>query len=443
MAQIEKEKERVFREVSNFKDLLENIRKRKYITPHLKKFKTFIEYCYEILRAHLPEYFSEITSYGPLEEKSRRIEELYSQIKCLFDFMYRALLHSSDVPRELYYLSDIFLEFCNVPKEYIIFVSDDIAMLSFHDVLKAFGFDPEFWRKLYEKEFYFVLILPEFSKRDASLDWPIVLHEIAHIICDKKGASEKYLPFMSVPEALSIVYEADRQHYPELLVLFAKKKLYVNEHLADLLVTQCFGAIYGWRFLEKFFSIRNVFEPGRSHPSPNQRLQKISFEVKTKLKMPDSSQFLDLELHSWTDEIKTYNRTDQEINVDDILESVLNEIYSYSQFTLTYEQVERCIHESSWFQTIKKTKVYEKLDKNLDDFLQELQDQLLKGIPIVVCPPVLYFILTLDFSNIHKIKELDHSAKEETKLIKEMIADCIRLYAVRHKFLTEVLSQNV
>jgi len=439
--QIEKEKERVLLELENFNEyLLDSIKKRKYVTPHIRKFEELIEHIYITLKSQLPEHLEEITSYGSSEEKSLRIEELYSKVKCLFDFMYRTLLHSSDVPRELYYLSDIFLDFCNVPKDYIIFVSDDIAMLSYHDVLRACGFDPEFWGKLYGKEFYFVLILPEFSKRDASIDWTIILHEMAHIICDKKGANERYLPFISVSDALLIVRDADRQIYPDQLILLAKKKLYVNEHLADLLVTQCFGAIYGWRFLERFFSIRNVFEPGKSHPSPSKRLQKISHEIKNKLKMRSSAKFLDCALHSLLEEIESPSGTvNQEVNVDDILESILDEVYGYSQFTLTFKQVKLCLLKSSWFQVVKRNKSYESLNKNIKNLLRELQNQLLKGIPIIVCPPVLYFILTLDFSNITKIKELDNPAKEEAKLIKEMIADCIRLYAVQQRFLREVL----
>ncbi|KPV62922.1 MAG: hypothetical protein AOA66_1112 [Candidatus Bathyarchaeota archaeon BA2] len=439
MAQIEKEKERVFQEVSEFISLLETIRRRKYPTPHLEKFETLIKHSYEILNEQLPEYLRDVTSHVPPEEASRRIGELHFQIKTLFDVMYRALLHSSDVPQELYFLSDTFLNLCEVPKDYIIFVSDEIAMFSFHDVLESIGFDPEFWSKMYERQFYFVQTVPEFNKKDTSLDWPIILHEMAHIVCDKKGTSKRYLAQLSIRDALYIVYSAER--HPEFLVVLARRKLYVNEHLADLLVTRCFAAIYGWRFLKRYVSLRDVFEPGRSHPSPSHRLQKISSEVNTKLKMPNSSRFLDQELQSWTREVASQVEGGvPDINVDDILTNVLDEVYNYSQYMLTYEQVERSIRASAWFQMLKgNEKVEEKLNKNLDQFLQQLQDQLLKGIPIVIDPPSLYFIATLDFSNIQKISELDNPTKEA---IREMIADCIRLYAVQHRFLTEVLPQT-
>lgn len=447
MAQIiEQEKERVFKEISKFESLLETIRRQRYPIPHLEKFKTLIQDCYEILNAELAKRLRDITSHVPSEISSRRIADLRFRIKSLFDIMYLALSNSFDVPREIYFLSDTFLDYHGVPRDYIIFISDEIAMFSFMDALEWLGFPewyPEFWSRMRERKFYFVQIVSEFNKRDASMDWPIILHEMAHIICDQKGTSQKYLPEVPVRRALDIVYSAEKQSFPEFLVTLAKKKLYVTEHLADLLVTRCFGAIYGWRFLKEYVSLKNFFEPGRSHPSPDKRLQKISSEVKNELQMPDSSRFLDQELQSFTRALTTHvEGRSPDINVDVILTDVLGEVRNYSRYVLTYKQVEQSIRESTWFRTLKRSgKVEEKLNnKNFDQFLQQLQDDFLKGIPIIIDPPALYFIITLEFSDPEKISELDSTTTKATS-IRELVADCVRLYAVQHRLLTEVLSE--
>ena len=121
----------------------------------------------------------------------------------------------------------------NARKNYIIFVSDEIAMFSFLDILKSYGFDywfPNFWEKMREKNIYFVQIVSEYNDPSSSLDWPIILHEMAHIVCDQKEIDRKFIPEMTVLEALQTVYHAsERQGIPDAIVIQAKKKLYKKD----------------------------------------------------------------------------------------------------------------------------------------------------------------------------------------------------------------------
>ncbi|MFX1537986.1 MAG: hypothetical protein ACFFDI_27650 [Promethearchaeota archaeon] len=441
----ERERNRIVTEISKYESLLETVRAKIYKAPHLEKFEELIEDCYVALKEErqLSKRFREITSHVSPEIASRRLAELRFQIKKLFDILYVALSNSFEIPRELYFLSDIFLKYHEVATDYIIFVSDEIAMFSFIDALESIGFRegyPEFWNRMRNKKFYFVQVVPEFKKEGASLDWPIILHEIAHLICYHMGTIQMYFPELPLRSALEIAqsYSPESQRIPRFLFILAQKKLYITEHLADLMVTRCFGALYGWRLLKGYVSLKDIFEPGRSHPSPEKRLQKIISEVKDELQMPDCAQFLSQELKSFTEKgiMHPENRV-PEIDVDSVLSSVLDEVHNYSKYIITYEEVKKSIQSSNWYQILKqKKKTREKLGNNqFNEFLKQLQDELLQGIPIVVDPPTLYFLATLDFSNPGKLSKLDDSKAES---IRELIADTIRLYAIKHRYATEV-----
>lgn len=442
---IERERNRISTEISKFESLLETIQAKIYKAPHLEKFKALIEDCYDALnkKRQLSRRLREITSHVSPEIASRRLADLRFRIKRLFDVLYVALSNSFEIPRELYFLSDIFLNYHEVATDYIIFVSDEIAMFSFIDALESIGFRewyPEFWNIMHNKKFYFVQIVPEFKKEGASLDWPIILHEIAHVICYHMGTIQMYFPELPLRSALEIAYSysPERPIIPYFLFILAQKKLYITEHLADLMVTRCFGALYGWRLIKEYVSLKDIFEPGRSHPSPEKRLQKIISEVKDELQMPDCAQFLSQELEIFTEELITHpeNRV-PEIDVDSVLSSVLGEVRNYSKYVFTYTEVEKSIRSSTWFQLLKRRrKTREKLSSNqFGQFLKQLQDDLLQGIPIVVDPPTLYFLATLDFSNPEKISKLDDIKAER---IRQLIADTIRLYAIKHRYVTEV-----
>ncbi|RLI19688.1 hypothetical protein DRO47_06010, partial [Candidatus Bathyarchaeota archaeon] len=63
------------------------------------------------------------------------------------------------------------------------------------------------------------------------------------------------------------------------------------------------------------------------------------------------------------------------------------------------------------------------------------------GAPIIVDPPTLYFIATLEYSNEKGLSILDGDT-HHSKLIRKLIADCIRLYSIKDKFLTEIIKNH-
>jgi hypothetical protein len=338
----------------------------------------------------------------------------------------------------MYFLLDAFLDNYSVSTEYVLFVSDEMAVTTFEHILELNNMKnwfPLFFQKMGDKRFYFVQVISDFVEREASLDWPIVLHEMSHIVCYEKNTYTKYLPRISILEALRTIHELR-------LPRRAQKKLYVSEYLADLLTTRTIGTVYGWRFLENYGTYHDILDPGRAHPAPGKRVNKILTEIRKQLKMPESAKFLNKEFEPKKREWETISRrVAPDLNVDSILREILKEARKYSNYLLTHQQIKQSLLKSPWFQLLeKKAPKRNEVETNIRKFLLELQEDLLRGIPLVVEPFVLYYIFTLDFSTYNKLRPiLEPQGAEQEKhaqRIKELIADCIRLYSVQKQFLT-------
>jgi hypothetical protein len=358
-------------------------------------------------------------------------------IKELVDFVYAVTSRSLEVPRELYFLLDTFLDNHGVSRNYIVFVSDDMAVTAFEHILQINHMEywfPKVYQKFKDTKFYFVHVVSDFVKREASLDWPLVLHEMAHIVCYEKNTYSKYFPKMSILECLQAVNE---QTFPAK----AQKKLYISEYLADLLTTKAVGALYGWRFLEMYGTYHDILDPGRSHPPPGRRILKMLYLVRDRLGVTKSAKFLKNELELRTEEWKSIPRKmPHDLKVDSDVSRIWKEADTYSLYALTYSQVTESLKEGPWFKLLKeKMKKNQKTRVNSVAFLKEAQQALLNGVPIIVEPFTLYYILTLDFSDIRPLRPIltpvTQDERKHALRIKELMADAIRLYSVEKEFL--------
>lgn len=435
---LNKEKQRVRNEVSRFTQIILDIESRRYREPHIESLKELLKNCHHALNEDLNARLDVATSHLPLHTASMRLSTMRNSIKELIDFMYLVVSRSERIPRELYFLLDSFLENYNVSKRYVLFVSDEMAVKTFEHVLELNDMKnwfPLFFQKIENERFYFVQVISDFVKRETSLDWPVVLHEMSHIVCYEKHTYSKYLAKISILEALRTVHELR-------LPRRAQKKLYVSEYLADLLTTRTIGAVYGWRFLENYGTYYDILDPGRSHPAPGKRMNKILTEIRRQLKMPESANFLNKEFEPRKREWETIpRRVAPDLNVDPILRNILKEARKYSDYLLTHQQIKQGLLQNRWFQLLEeKAPKRNEVETDIRKFLVDLQEDLIEGIPLIVEPFVLYYIFTLDFSTYHKLLPiLEPQGEEQEKhaqRIKELIADCIRLYSVQKGFLT-------
>ena len=455
MAQtIEREKQRVRKEISEFGMLEKKIAEKRYKAPHLRDFKELITHCKKALEKDVYVSLLRIVKGYPPAEQSGRLAEFRFNLKHFRQLMLNFLLSSSDIPRELYFLSDLFLEYNKCNAKYLICVSEEIATLPLSYILRQLGLDevcPIFWNSIKNREFYFVQVTPGLKSTKSSEDWPIMLHEFAHIICCEQKIEDRYFPAVSVYDALQVMELLYTRRLPPNapLVETSTKKLYAAEYLADFLVTRCFGATFGWRFVEEYVDLRDIFEPDRTHPPPDRRLEKIASEVGTELNMPDFSELLRSKIEIMIGEFKSL--VDERIiqldvdailkDVDSALKNVLKEIRKRYEYSLTPEKIRENIRESQWFQVLSKMQDRRKIETQIDkhrlpNFLKELGRNFRKGTPIIVDPPTLYFIFMSEFATPTTSKRVLASKREieRRELLNELIADSIRLFAVQRLF---------
>jgi hypothetical protein len=437
--------EKIEKEINKFSQLSRSIKERSYSNPHLKEYAKLIDDCQRILKKNLTKHLRPlIDSLETEDEKDVLLFDFRSRIKRLFDIFYGFLVNSQKVPRELYHLSDIFLDSQGEKADYVVCISEEVAMLPLSHIVRNLGLHvvyPEFWEEVKNRKFYFVQVLPELADTRASLNWPIVIHEIAHIVCFNRKYDDRYFPSISVFHALRTMESLDRKEVKpeEAIVELATKKLYATEILADLLVTMYFGAVFGWRFLREYVDLQDLFEPDRRHPYADIRVQRVADEVKENLRMPQSARFLEQELGSYERTLPRLgngrvNRPDLSNLLADADKELLTlnaEIRRDTETALTFEKIKQRIRESSWYRMQKsKARAEQKLDdKNFQTFLQQLHKEIIGGKPIVVDPPVVYFLITLGFSE----KEIPSQGTKQGRHVLELVADLIRLHAIQEK----------
>ncbi len=440
---------KIEKEIGKFSQLSDSIKEKPYASPHLKKYGQLIDYCQKALKKNLTKHLHPLfDSLETEDEKDVMLVDFRSRIKRLFDVFYGFLVNSEKVPRELYFLSDTFLESHEEPTDYVICISEEIAMLPFTHVILHLGLHviyPEFWNEVKDKKFYFVQILPELADKKASLNWPIVIHEIAHIVCFQRRYDDRYFSLIPVFLALKVIESLDKRELKpeEPVVELATEKLYATEILADLLVARYFGVIFGWRFLTEYVDLQDLFEPDRMHPYPDVRVQRVANEAKEHLGMPQSAKLLEQELESYRKRVvrrvsARSSRSDLEKalkNVDKELATLLVEIRKDKKSALTFDRMKQGVRESSWF-NIQGARARAEIEKKLNGtnfqaFLKQLHEDIMVGKPIVVDPPFVYFIATLGFSE----GDLPDPNTRQGRYVLELIADLVRLHAVQKRVL--------
>lgn len=452
MAQtIEREKQKIREEIAQFVTLEEAVEKKRYKIPHLTDFRMFLRDCRNALEKDLSGNLERIAAGYPTAEQSGRLADFRSMVKRLRELMFNFLLSSFEVPRELYFLSDLFLEYNETCAKYIICVSDEIATLPLTYILRQLGLHemyPEFWEKMKGHKFYFVQTTSQLKDRRFAIDWPIILHELAHIVCQEHKMEDKYFPTISSVEALEVIdlfYRGVLPPNPPLVEL-STKKLYVTEHLADFLVTRCFGATFVWRFLEGQVDLIDIFEPGRTHPPPDKRIELMLSETGSKLNMPESSALLRKRFKTLLEDMQ--NQIDERVKeldtdaisrgVDAALQMLCVHIRKRYKHAFTTESIRERISESAWFKILSQGKnrreMEQKIDKSrLPAFIKKLGSDLRKGTPIIVDPPTLYYISMVEFLTNSK-RSLTSGEIITDEQFGELLANSIGLYAIYRLF---------
>jgi hypothetical protein len=451
---VEQEIEKTIDQVHSFDSIIESIEKRRYRIHHVDDFSQIITYCKALLEEKLEKRLrSAVGSLADSNEQIKELDKFRDMIRKLAERLNDIAVNSFDIPHELYFLCDDFME-CYASKKphYIISISDEVALTPFSFLLQSIGkfeeeyFFKEFWSAISKQRFYIVQIVSGLSERTSALDWPVILHEIAHMICSENEIDSKYFPGISIYDALITMKTLQEKKLTPTSpgVKLAAKKLHASEFLADYLATRCYGPTFGWRFARKWVDLKSVFERSHAlgtHPEPSRRLDKIINEVKTSLKMPLVADFLGKEAatlqgRSQTpgQEIKPIDIGDDIIkDVEEALAKVKNGINKRSKFILTKEVIEKCISRSMWF---RLTREHQGTREKLTSFdLRKIREGISKGKPIVVDPSVVYYLIVLNSMASSKELKRIEAKDESARMFREFVADMIRQYHIQKQFL--------
>jgi len=449
---VEQEIEKTVDQVRSFDSIIESIEKRRYRIHHIDDFCQIVFYCKELLEKNLEQRLRSAIGILDPKEQIKELAKFGDMIRKLAERLNDVAVNSLDIPHELYFLCDDFIECYDAKPRYIISISDEIALTPFNFLLQNIGkfeeeyFFKEFWDVISKERFYIVQIVSGLAGRASALDWPVILHEIAHMICSENGIDNKYFPGTSIYDALITMKTLQEKKLQPTSpgVKLAAKKLHASEFLADYLATRCYGPTFGWRFARKWVDLRSVFERSHAletHPEPSRRLDNIVNEVRTNLRMPLVADFLEKEAATLRDrsqigaqETKPRGITDDIVkDVEEAITNIKNGISKHSKFILTEEMVEKSISRSMWFELTRGRKgVQEKLTSR---DLRKIRKGISMGKPMIVDPPVIYYLIVLNSMSSSKELQRIEAKTENARMFREFVADMVRLYHVQRGFL--------
>jgi len=397
--------------------------------PHYIKCLKLLKKIYNILNSKKEYIKNTLTENIPEEQAIKNINDFRYKIKTLTNYFYSVIINTQEIPRELYHLCDIYMTYFNEQFNYIIFISDEIAMTSIKDILNYINFQemvPNLFIEI-ESNFYFIMIIQEYGKTEASLNWPIILHEIAHCIIKNKNIDNTYIGYITVEEAIKTVigHYIENIDTPIFLLLESRRKLLITEHLADLFVTITFGPIYGWRFIEELLTLLDVLEYPITHPASDKRIDLISSEL-SDMDMNENAEYLKESIKVHQD--MAFERAN-ELNLEPEINNAIRLIKEITIYKINKENIIKSIKDSRW------SKIYIKNNNVIDEkTIYNLHNKMILGNPIIIEPPILYYLIIIDFSDIDNVKKMFLKDKF-SQARRNMIADIIRMYYIQNCYI--------
>ena len=205
---------------------------------------------------------SEVRDPGIKIQRSSIIHRIFEDFSYEIDTILR---HSSRVPIEVHYFVEIVLSDLELRSgmQYLLIFGRDLSTTNFASGLRRlFAIFPgtqEYIRS--NLPFFWEIVLPPSLVRSC-IDWPLITHEIAHIMEDQFWKIvERHYPFVSMS-------------YSECSI----KCLYAKEFQADYIATAYIGPIFATRTLLNYFTKEIRISP--THPSWSERLDAMEEQLK-------------------------------------------------------------------------------------------------------------------------------------------------------------------
>lgn len=254
--------------IENFFRILRNIQEEvqdaEIRGPTENLFKKFISGVVESLEEELRSAITEITEIKDLSIKIHRSGNIHSVFE---DFIYEVdaiIRQSKQIPDELYYfIADILSRLRRFQNMYYILISGpDLSTVNFsYGLERLFRLFPSTKAYIVEtQKFLWEISVPPFLLTNP-LDWPMVIHEIGHMIEDQ---------FLRIVDN----YYKEANTFEESDI----KYRYAKEFQADYIATCLIGTVFGARGLVNYFTKEIKISP--THPAWKERMDAIEKHLK-------------------------------------------------------------------------------------------------------------------------------------------------------------------
>jgi hypothetical protein len=437
---IEREKEKVRTELKAFDQFLKELESDVFKAEYFDRFRQIVTTISKAFKDSIEKRLAAFTTGPPLQETSIELDDLKSMIRAVYNLLYITIFKNmTGIPREIYYFADTFLENCSLSVNYVVCLGEQIQVTDFRWFLLSHQFDltyPEFWDSIKDQKFYFVQFVRKLTDRNRSLDWPLLIHEMAHIVDMNKGIVNQTIAGTDYYKAYQVLRH--KELYSDEQYELAKKVSRLGEYVADYLATRYLAGAFAWRFLQEYLTIARIFEEPKTHPDLDKRVEEMIEVIRDQLHLPEVSGVIERELLVWLKDAEKIRATPHQREYTE-LDQIFYNAQKIMLFAATKEEITGSL----------KSKLHgdlgDELDKDLGEVLIALQKDFFSGRPIVAPPAVdfLIFMYRVDGTNGQKdIEEILNAAAKTfgmdqvqyEELMQELLADCIKLNAVYERY---------
>jgi len=384
---IEIEKQKVRAELKPFDEFLKELESDAFKADYFKSFRQIVVTIHDAFKSTIDPRLAAFTTGPPLAETSIELDDLKSMIGAVYNLLYITIFKNmTGVPRELYYFTDTFLEDCSLSANYVLCLGEQIQVTDFRWFLLSHQFDlkyPEFWGLVKGHRFYFVQFVRKLADRNRSLDWPLIIHEIAHIVDMSNGIVSHTISDSDYYKAYQVLRHKDL--YSEGQYALAKKVSRIGEYVADYLATRYLAGAFPWRFVREYLTIARIFEEPKTHPDFDKRVEEMIELIKEGLNLPEISGAIEAEFLIWLKDSGKSRTLPHEREYAE-----LDEVFKYAGSSMRFSATKQAIRDA--LKRKLRGTLGERLDENLGGVLADLQKDFLRGRPIIVHPAVSFLI---------------------------------------------------
>lgn len=227
------------------------------------EFKNSILDIIRCLEEELELIIEEIRNVGDIDTRLHRSELI---IRILEEFMFEIMMvtrQSREIPLEMYYFTELVADDLGISGiRYLLVTGRELCTTNFSQGLyRLFSSLPATSELIRSNcRFFWIIFVPPALTNNVT-DWPLLIHELGHIIEEQLwNIVDQFYP-------LQVIYRSPVSDYLEPLI----KYRYAKEYLADYIATCYIGPVFLYRTLLGYY--RREIHISPDHPSWDERMK--------------------------------------------------------------------------------------------------------------------------------------------------------------------------